>query len=375
MANAIYVIPFTQLVEDVMFEVREAGFADANVEKKFQRRINYVYQNMIPAEFEFWDFLKKRGAFTLGTVLQTGTVSVTANSTTVSYATGGMTTNAYAGYIFQVPATNETYEIASNTANTFTLSQAYIGATNTAATFRVFKTIYSLASDFNLMTTEPGFWYEISGGRQYLDWDDESDWSRNYTTQPSQVIHSIREYTERATDGSFQVEVTPPPTESKFIRYEYYKSLPQLREFTTGTATTTAASTTVTTNSDYSANIAAGMYFRIDSDGTWAKIVSVSGATITLEAAYPVSYSTKAYTVCDAPAIPDYLHMAIFFGGCMLAAQDQGDSSNTSAFAAQYKMLIGKALAKQNKKRYGRKILRFSSQPARRALGYTRGRN
>lgn len=353
-----------------MFEVREAGFADPNVEKKFQRRVNYVYQNLIPAEFEFWDFMKKRGQFALGTVLQTGTVAVTLNSTTVTYATGGLTTNAYAGYIFQVPSTDETYEIASNTATTFTLTQAYIGATNSAASFRVFKTIYSLASDFNLMTTEPGFWYEISGGRQYLDWDDESDWSRNYTTQPSSVVRSIREYTERSSSGLFQVEVSPPPTESRFIRYEYYKSLPELREFTTGTATTTAASTSVTLSADYSANISAGMYFRVDSGAIWKKITGVSGANLTLESAYPTSYATKAYTVCDAPNIPNYLHMAIFFGACMLSAQDQGDASNTSSFAAQYKMLIAKALAKQNKKRYGRKILRFSSQPVRRGLGY-----
>lgn len=372
MANDIYKVPFTQLVEDVMFEVREASFSDPNVEKKFQRRVNMVYQNLIPQEFEFWDFLKKRGAFTLAATL-TGTVNVTNNSATVSYPTGGLTSSAYIGYLFQVPATDEVYTITANTASQFTISPAYIGATGTGVSFRVYKPYYSLPADFSYMLTEPGFWYEISGGRHYLDWDDERDWSSDYTTQPSLFPKAIREYTELSSDGYQQVEITPPVSQSRIIRFEYFKSLPRMEEFTTGTASTTANSTTVTTSADYSAYISAGQYFRIDSSGEWKKISSVSNTTITLEDAYSTTNTTAAYTVSDAPAIPDYLHLALFFGACMLSAQDQGDATNASSFAAQYKMIIAKAISKQNKKRYGRKILRFSNSPVKRGLGYIGG--
>lgn len=351
-----------------MYEMREANFADSKIEKKYQRRVNDVYQRGIPTEFEFWDFMKKRGAVTLAATLSSGTLTVTNLSTSVTYSTGGMTTNAYAGYFLTVPSTNEVYTISSNTATVFTLSTAYIGSSASGLAFRVYKTIYALASDYESMTTEPGFWLEQSSGRQYINWDDDRDWKRDYTTQTSLVPYSIREYTERSSAGLYQVEITPPITVARNLYYEYYKSLPEMREFTTGTATT-ASTVTVTLSADYSAYVSSGQYFRTDTDGTWIRISSVSGATLTLDSAYPITGSTLAYTVSDAPDVPPYIQMALFYGACVMTAQEQGETAvNLSTYATYYKEIIAHAISKQNKKRYGRKILRFSATPIPRRL-------
>jgi hypothetical protein len=159
----------------------------------------------------------------------------------------------------------------------------------------------------------------------------------------------------------------PPQTTGRYINFEYFKALPELKEFTTGTATTNGT-TTVTTSSNYSAYITPGMFFRIDTDGTWRRIVTVSTTTLTLDSAYPSSNSAKVYTVCDGPIIPHYMHMALFFGACMLTAQEQGDSGGSQNFAAEYKMIVAKAITKQNKKRYGRQTIRFSQHRQRRQI-------
>lgn len=369
MPNTIYTKPFTQIVEDVMLEMREANFADSKIEKKYQRRVNDVYQRTIPAEYEFWDFLKKRGSITLEETFSSGTVTVTENSATVTHSTSSLTASAYIGYWFTIPSTNEVYEITANTTSTFTISPAYVGDSGSGLSFRVFKTVYTLPSDYEYMTTEPGFWFDVSTGRQYLDWDDDRDWARNYTTQTSQVPYSIREYTEKSTGGLYQVEISPPVTATRLLRFEYFRALPEMREFTTGTATTTANNTSVTLSADYSAYVSAGQYFRTDTDGTWKRINSVSGATLTLATGYPTAGSAVAYTISDAPEVPQDLQMAIFYGACVLTAAEQGETQINVTFHAQmYKQMIANAITKQNKKRYGRKVLRMSAHPVPRRL-------
>ena len=374
MTNAIYTKPFTQIVEDTMYEMREANFADPVIEKKYQRKVNDIYQQTIPGEFAFWDFLKKQGTITLQASLSTGTVAITTNTTSVTHSVGGWTTNQYANFYFTVPATNETYLIVSNTASVLTLATAYIGDTVTAATFKIYRTLYSVASDYEFMTTEPGFSYKINGGNQYLDWPSEDEWASLTTTSLSTVPMYVREHTERTSTGLTQIEVEPPVSTARILRYEYYRALPQLREFVTGTASTTAASTTVTTSADYSAYVSAGQYFRVDSDGLWIRIASVSGATITLDSAYPATYAAKTYTICDAPEVPPSMQMALFYGACMLIAQEQADTNAASLYGSQYKNVISNVLSKQNKKRYGRKVLKFSTSPRTARLGTGRVR-
>jgi hypothetical protein len=351
---AIYVKPFTQIYEDVMLEMRENS-TDAAVEKKYKRRVNDIYVREIRSKFE-WDWLRAVGTITLKAKYSTGTVSVVNGSAAV-VGTGTTWTSAMTGMKFTVPNTNEIYTFTRTAATTGTISPVYQGATNATASYAIFEYVYPMASDYSRMTTEPGLYYDYSTGRTIVEWKNNKYFRDHFTTQSSTFPTFFAEYPVKSSTGLLQIQIMPPVDTARILSYEYIKALPELTEFTTGTATTSAGSASVTTSSDYSAFISAGQYFRIDADSTWSKITTVSTTTLTLADLYPSSNTTASYTVSDVPDIPYTLHEALFYGGCYLTAKEQNSTTQMQAYLVAFLRAMDLDMAQRNRKRYGRQYM------------------
>lgn len=352
---AIFVKPYTQIVEDTMLEMRENS-TEVTVRNKYKRRVNDVYVREIPAKFE-WDWNRAIGTISLLPKYSTGTVTMVNGSAAV-VGVGTTWTTAMTGMKFTVQATNEIYTFTQTGATTGTISPVYQGASGSALTYEIFEYIYPLATDYSRLTTEPGLYYDYSTGRTKLKWQDNTDFQRYFTTQTSQFPSYFSEYPVRTTTGLYQVQIMPPVDTARIISYEYIKALPELKEFTTGTATTTINSTTVTTSADYSAWISAGQYFRINSDGTWAKILTVSTTTLTLDAPYPSTNATQPYTVSDVPNMPWTLHEALFYGACYMTATEQNSTQQAQGYLVGFLRCLDMDMAGRNRKRYGRQYMR-----------------
>lgn len=351
----LLVKPFTQIYEDVKLEMRDASSEQAVV-NKFKRRVNDIYVRDLPAKFE-WDWLRASSYITLLPAYKVGTAEVTNGSASV-IGIGTTWTAAMTGMKFTVPSTNEIYTFTRTSAVAGTISPVYQGATNASAGYAIFQDTYTLASDFGRPTTHPGFFYDYGSGRVELQWLDDTAWYKYYTTQTSQFPTFWRECPIRTSLGLYQVQVTPPVDTGRILSYEYTKALPEMVDFSTGTASTTAGSTSVTTSSDYSTSITAGQYFRANADGTWVKITAVSGASLTLESGYPSLNTTATYTVSDAPAMPYAFHEALFYGACLLTAKEQGDKSSMQFYTAAYIKAMDMNMATRNRKRYGQQYMR-----------------
>lgn len=363
MSNRSLGIPFTRMFERVQSQMREMS-TESEIEDKYKRVVNQSYQQDVTSYFE-WDYLRRESFISLIAEHTTGNVDVAAGGTSV---TGGTTspafTSAMTGRKFKFDANDEIYTFTFVSATSGTISPAFTGtAAITDGTYKIFQDTYDLPTDYGDMTTEPGAYYDVSGGRQPIYWLGEEDWSLRYTTTGAEYATYWRESPTRTSLGDYQIQINPHPTVGRLLRVEYLKLVDELREFTTGTATTTANSTTATTSSDFSANISAGQFFRIDGQNEWRRISAVSGTTVTLENAYTTTNSGAAYTVCDGLDMPRSFEDVVFYGACLMIALEQGE--NASNYASLYQEELDKRMKKRNRKRFGRRAMKRFSRSRR----------
>lgn len=99
--------------------------------------------------FELWYWLKPttRGVLTLNPVIETGTVLVTNNSTSITFSSAP--TPSVATRYFRVTGHPDVFKISAHTALAAgaTLDSVYTGTTDATANYKVFQLEYSLASD------------------------------------------------------------------------------------------------------------------------------------------------------------------------------------------------------------------------------------
>lgn len=98
-----------------------------------------------------FSFLIDYGQINTTPSYSTGTVEITQDSTTVT-GTGTVWTSDMVGRLIKFSGSDEYYEISAVGGNTsLTLSSAYIGTTDTDATYEIYRVYYPLASDFKKM--------------------------------------------------------------------------------------------------------------------------------------------------------------------------------------------------------------------------------
>lgn len=161
--------------------------------------------------FSTWDysFGKVRGTIVTTAVKTSGTVSVTASSSTLTGASTSFATGDVGSFI---SVGGNRYDITAVSGSTgLVIGPAYVSSANTAATYTLFKSYYNLTTNASHIIAAAIQWplYEVS--ERELD---RIDPQRNSTGQP---IY----YTYRGMDTSAlqQIELYPAPASAYVIRY------------------------------------------------------------------------------------------------------------------------------------------------------------
>jgi hypothetical protein len=144
------------LVNDILTRGHELNDGTSDFDTDVVTYLNRAYLGLLrggseldPEVDEEWDWLRAddQGVLTLNPVIDTGTISVTNSSTTVTFSSAP--TPSVAGRHFKVDDHADVFIISSHTATGTgaTLESVYTGSTDTAASYRVMQLDYALASD------------------------------------------------------------------------------------------------------------------------------------------------------------------------------------------------------------------------------------
>jgi predicted peroxiredoxin len=216
-----------------------------------------------------------------------------------------------------------------------TISPALEGSTNlSGATYSLFKDEYALPSDFDRFLKN-GSIYDYSGGklRNTIEESPRDKFREMAVYEPSDPVYRAM-LTGFDSSGYRRLRLNPPPKTAKVYPYEYIPRISPMKEYTVGTVVATNASATVIGTSTYfTANVSAGMYFRVDGVGQgdsskWYKISSVDSNTqLTLESVYSDSTESGVeYTVCSAPtSFPPEFHEFILYEAVAVAGATNAD--------------------------------------------------
>jgi len=133
-------------IQDAVSEELKLDSNDTIEIQRIKRDINLVYQNLV-APYKRWSWLQETTYVTLQPYLANGTVSVTPDSTTITFSVAPSTSKK--GYFFKLNNFNEIYVIAAHTAGatTATLSSVYTGALQSAATYKVWTDSAALPAE------------------------------------------------------------------------------------------------------------------------------------------------------------------------------------------------------------------------------------
>ncbi len=153
MANYQYT---SDLIDDVLFRIGEKTDGTSDFDATALQYINRAYQTIWSGGSEFdptlnedWWFLRKDppGTLVLDAAITTGTISMTADSISVTFSTGP--TPSVTGRFLLIAGDDDVFRITAHVgAETgATIDAAYTGSTDGAASYTLFSLDYSLASD------------------------------------------------------------------------------------------------------------------------------------------------------------------------------------------------------------------------------------
>lgn len=146
----------SQILDEALDRANELTDGTSDYETQALDSLNRFYRSLWKGGGEFevpenipWWWLRSPnpGVITLDPVIDSGTVSVTNNSTSATLSATQAT--SMAGRFFKIDGDQDVFKISAHTAGTdaLTLDSPYTGDTNTAASYKLMKTIYTLASD------------------------------------------------------------------------------------------------------------------------------------------------------------------------------------------------------------------------------------
>lgn len=365
----LYVIPFTQLVEDVMREMREAS-TETHVEAKYQRLVNRTYCDDIPSERE-WDWLRKASTIGLSAYYATGTIDATNASATVA-GTDTVWTTSHIGYKIKISGDDHIYEFTYTSGTAGTISPTYYGDTATDMTYTMYKDVYSLPSDFLKFPNDKMCLYQFKNGMpKEIKIVPDSMFLKRSTYQASSDPTWARIYPGKTSAGVVQLQIAPPVQEAKQLEVEYIRALPEMYEVTDTTHASTACTTTkIVTATNLYASISVGQYISGDPSTfggarEWTRITAVAADTttgngITVETMRTALSTAAAITVCDAPIMTPSMQKAIFYGACAQVAAEQNDVA-LKAYLLAYEKALNLDKSRMARRFYGDRRLQLGN--------------
>lgn len=329
------IIPFTELFERLMTLGKIDSFNNEDFAKGL---INDAYTRALPG-LEDWTPIITEAFLSMSAYYNTGTVAATAGGTTItgSGTTWTSTMTNDHGWKIIFPSLGNVYQFTYVSATSATINPALEGSANlSGSTYTIFRDEYALPSDFDRLLKN-GSIYVMYGGRlrDTIGELPRDKFKEQFVPSPSDPIFRAV-LTRVDTSGNRLVRLNPPPQTAVVYPIEYIPRIAPMKEYTIGTAAVTNGSTTVTgTGTQFSSNVVAGQYFRVDTIGQgdsskWYSIATVNSATqLTLSSAYlDGAESGVEYTVCSAPtAFPPEFHEFILYEAASVAVGSAADSN------------------------------------------------
>lgn len=227
MSATTQVTTWSDLYTDLSNRVRLQTGITAT-ENQAKRYIDIANHDLYIGAAEKLYWAKRRNFITTHPEYTTGTVSVTVGSTSVTGTSTVWTTNndfgqpnARAGGKIVI-AGSEVYNVSAvGGAGSMTISPAYIGSTDTEATYRYFEDEYALASDFarpyDLRSFDDNGHIEIVG-----DMDFRRRFPRNRTTSSRVLAACLIDLPFSGNTAPVRrVVFGPPPSSAEVIPYTY----------------------------------------------------------------------------------------------------------------------------------------------------------
>lgn len=153
MANYQY---SSDILDDILFRAGEAIDGSSDFQAAALRYLNRAYQaiwsgggELVPNMNEKWDWLRKNppGVITMEPKYTTGTLSVTNNSTTITFSTN--LTKSLVGWYIKIDDHADMFRLTSASSGQAggTLESVYTGTTASGKSFTAYKLDYDIASD------------------------------------------------------------------------------------------------------------------------------------------------------------------------------------------------------------------------------------
>jgi len=334
MGNLASTIPFTELWERLLTIAR---IDSPNNEDYARGVINDVYARTLP-RLKDWEPLVTEGNLSMVAYYNTGTVTATAGSTSI---TGNATTWTSAmtvadGYRVKIAGNDNIYTFEYVSATSATISPALSGADNLSSkSYEVYKDTYELASDFGRFLKN-GSIYDYSGGRvrEIIKEVKRDVFREEFVASATDPVVRAMLSGVHTTNDTRLVRVNPAPKTARVYPYEYIKQVTPMSDYQTGTVSVTNASTAVVgTSTSWLTNAAVGDYFRVDGNGEgdsskWYKIATVTDDTnIVLSTAYgEATEAGMSYTISKKPsAFPTEFHEFVLYEAVLTVIGEQTD--------------------------------------------------
>ena len=350
MSKNISDIPITEIVE----RSQQLARAGNNTFSKIRGIVQDVYLREIPSKFD-WNFLLISSSFTTLDQYNTGTASVNTGATAATFSSDVSLDSTFNGRKIKFSGGDEVYTIDSvSGAASAVIDPAFRGSNNiSSGSYTIFQNIYPLSNDFDRFPKKGGV-YRWEGNqkkvleekpyRQYME-----DGRYSPVTQPEHM-----RLVSADTAGNQQIELIPPPSNSRNYGYDYFKQLRPMSETSSGTLSSIAAGATAVvgnTNTKfldiYRNHTGNSVWFRVSnlgeaSDSEWYRVLSIQhDSALTLATAFANSAITSSanYVIAEAPDMPSRLHVGILYGTVRTLNVDQNDEHYALYHTQYYQVL------------------------------------
>ncbi len=185
----------------------------------------FIARDMISKAFDdvrdlySWSWRTKRAQITVPTAYTTGTAQVTYGNNTVTITTGVVSSD-HVGRQFRVGVASPILTIIDidTVANTYTLSENWLGASATGQGFKVYQAYLSMPSDFQsfLSVVDPVTYWPIQTENVTLEMIDRRDPQRSVVGSPPRVLVPYDYYS-----GFPRYELWPHQTTQAFYLMAY----------------------------------------------------------------------------------------------------------------------------------------------------------